>query len=285
MKEKKSSRLLLFLMYIVPKNLLSRLGGALGRVRWPRFMLRPFLRWFIKYYNVNVEEAELPLEDYSDLNQFFTRALRPGLRPVDPAPAVLVSPVDGSVSSFGDVRDGRMIQAKGIDYAMEALLDCPEFAPRFKGGNHVTFYLSPPDYHRIHSPCSGRVLGYAHRPGKLFSVNDITVYDVRGLYTLNERLTTLLETAYGLVAVVKVGAFNVGRIRVTYDEITTNRWFRRPGLVLYDEPKPMGKGDELGRFDLGSTVVLLFERGAVRLSPSLVEGQRIKFGEAIGRFT
>ncbi len=275
----------LLLMTALPKNLLSRLFGFLSMLRLPRFMMVPILQAFARVYQINLDEAELNLKDYPSLNKFFTRALREGARVVDAGERTIVSPVDGTVSQFGEITDGRMIQAKGIFYTMEDLLDCPEFAPEFVDGSYIVIYLSPQDYHRIHSPFMGNVKGYSYSPGKLFMVNQIAVNGLHGLFPKNERLTTYLETKNGMIAVVKVGATNVGKISVTYDTIQTNRWIRRSKTHRYDRQILMDRGQELGRFEMGSTVILLFQKNAMRFLPKIEEKFKVKFGQAIGEFT
>jgi phosphatidylserine decarboxylase len=178
-----------------------------------------------------------------------------------------------------------MIQAKGIDYSLEDLLESSCYLPNFAEGKYIVIYLSPRDYHRIHSPHEGRIMGYSYTPGKLFSVNELSVRGLAGLFPKNERLTTYIETAgNGMVGLVKVGAVNVGRIRVNYDTIHTNRWIRIASHRVYAEPFPIGRGDELGRFEMGSTVILLFEKGRMEFDPPIAEGRAVRFGERIGHF-
>ncbi len=284
MKEKKSSGLFLFFIYILPKNLFSRITGYVAAAKLPKFILRPFMAWFIRKYNVNVDEAEHPPEHYASLNLFFTRRLKEGVRPIDSKPGILVSPVDGAVSEFGDIVDGRLIQAKGLEYTLDGLLDCPEHVEKYRGGKYLVIYLSPPDYHRIHTPCAGRVLAYSYAPGKLFPVNEAAVHGIRNLFPRNERLTTYVENKSGNVALVKVGATNVGKISVVYDDIITNGWIRRRHLRQYENEIKVERGDELARFNMGSTVVLVFEKDKVDILPEVVSGRKIRLGEPIAKF-
>ncbi len=279
--------LYLLLWTVLPKNLLSRLFGWIAFLRLPRFMMVPILSAFARAYKINLDEAELELSDYPSLNKFFTRALRDGARVVDKSEDTVVSPVDGTISRFGviEVADGRMIQAKGIDYSVEDLLEGDDaYIARFLGGRFIVLYLSPQDYHRIHSPAYGRILGYTYSPGTLFSVNAVAVQGLTGLFPKNERLTSYLQTEHGLVAIVKVGATNVGKISVTYDTIRTNRWIRLPKRHSYQEEKFIGRGEEIGRFEMGSTVILLFERDMMEFSGELANEQKVLFGQAIGRY-
>ena len=276
-------RLFLFILYILPKNLLSRFMGGLTRIKAPGFIKRPLFSWFIRTYNVNTEESEHPPESYPSLNAFFTRALKAGVRPIAPGEKTVISPVDSVISQFGDILEGKLIQAKGINYDLEALLACSEFAGDFKDGKYAVMYLSPPDYHRIHTAFGGQILGYSYSPGKLLPVNEIAVKGVPALFPRNERLTTYIQTPYGKMAEVKVGATNVGRIRVTYDDIISNRWIRRARTKIFDTPVNIEKGAELGRFEMGSTVVMVFEKGMMEFLPEITHGMRVSFGQAIGK--
>jgi phosphatidylserine decarboxylase len=197
---------------------------------------------------------------------------------------VLVSPVDGAVSQAGVAEGGRLVQAKGLDYTLEALLADPQLAARFRGGAFATLYLSPRDYHRIHFPLGGAIRGYRYVPGLLWPVNARSVRGVPGLFTVNERLVTVLETPLGACAVVAVGATIVGRIRAFYDPTipVSNLPGARPVARDYPTPMPVEKGQELGAFEMGSTVILVLEPGRARLREGLVEGARVRVGEAIG---
>ena len=274
--------LLLLFFHALPGNTVSRLFGWFSYTRFPRPIMRVILRVFANSYRINLDEMEGTLEDYRSLNLFFTRPLRAGVRPVDRAANVVVSPVDGMLSRMGPVEDGLMIQAKGMMYSAADLLEGSAFAPGFEGGQYCVLYLSPQDYHRLHSPAEGRVLGYSYQPGRLFPVNMLAVHGLHGLFPKNERLTTYIDTGRGKIAVVKVGATNVGRIRVTYDRMRTNRWFRRPRAVNYEHPPTMERGAELGRFEMGSTVILMFEPGTFRFDPEIKDGTRMQYGQRLG---
>jgi len=275
-------RALLAALRLVPKNALSRLVGALARLRLGR-VGQALMLAFARRYGVDLSECE-PLSRYATFTEFFARPLRPGLRPIAPGADVVVSPVDAAVSEVGIAREGRLIQAKGIDYGAAALLADADLARRFAGGAYATLYLSPKDYHRIHFPLPGRVLGWRYAPGKLWPVNPASVARVPGLFAGNERLVTVLDSPLGLVAIVAVGATIVGRVRASYrdDVPTTNRRGARPAGRELDEPVAVAKGQELGAFEMGSTVILLFEAGRAELFPSLAPGVRVRVGEAIG---
>ena len=281
-----SGTALLSLLKILPRRWISRVAGAFAGVRWPGPLQRRLLDWFAMRYSVNVAEAERPLHEYRSLNEFFTRALIPGARPVDPRAGFFVSPVDAVVSQRGLAENGRLIQAKGIDYSVEELLAPSELSGRFRDGAYTVLYLSPPDYHRIHTPCAGKVVSFQFSPGTLYPVNRAAVLGIHGLFHRNERLTSFIETeSHGVVAVVKVGATNVGKIRVVYSDFHTNRAFlRKPRAEETQPPFPVERGAELGRFEMGSTVILLFEAGRAEFLPHVAPGVRVKMGEAMGQF-
>ena len=270
---------LLFLR-LVPRNALSRLTGAVLRGPLPRPVHRGAIHWFCRHYGVEVEEAEKPLSDYPTFNAFFTRALKPGARPVAEGD-VLVSPCDGTLGASGVVSSARAVQAKGRLYSTERLLGDASLAARFEGGTFVTIYLAPFNYHRVHAPVSGAIREARHLPGTLWPVNPPAVERIEDLFAINERLVTVLETEFGWVAVVMVGATCVGRIRMRYDDLLTNSG-RSHGHRVYDPPLPIEKGAELGAFEMGSTVLLFLEKGRFE-GENLVPGRVVRMGEALGR--
>ncbi|GBF50667.1 bifunctional phosphatidylserine decarboxylase and sodium/alanine symporter [Leptospira ryugenii] len=276
---------LLFLT-ILPKNLISKLFGYFSTLKLPRFMMIIILKAFAKAYKINLDEAELEIQEYASLNQFFTRALRAEARIIDSAENAIVSPTDSKITSFGNINESTIIQAKGIDYSVKELIGSEKYYKSFTNGKYITFYLSPQDYHRIHSPFYGQILGYYYEPGKLFPVNDLAVLNIRGLFPKNERLITFLQTEYGKIAVIKVGASNVGKIRVTYDnKIVTNNWIRFSKEHEYKDVSIfIDKGSEMGRFEMGSTVILVFENESMEISPNLVLGEKVQYGTVVGQF-
>jgi phosphatidylserine decarboxylase len=278
-----NDRLFIGALSIVPKNVLSRLAGALTRWQAPAPLRLAAMRAFAARYGIDLSECD-DLTVFRTFGEFFARPLRPGLRPVTPGDEVVVSPVDGAVSEAGFAAAGRLVQAKGIDYSAEGLLGDAGLARGFEGGAYLTIYLSPKDYHRIHFPAGGGVTGYRYVPGRLWPVNPASVRTVPGLFSVNERLVTVLATPVGRVAVVAVGATVVGRVRPYYDPSAphTNAAGARPERRDYETPIPVQKGQELGAFEMGSTVILLFEPGKVRLLPSVVPGARLRVGEPIG---
>lgn len=255
--------LLRLLNSVVPTRLFSRLVGHLTRMRLPSWILRPFLRWYIRHFNVDVSEAERPVEEYPTIVSFFTRRLRSGARAIDPAPEAVVSPVDGAVYACGPIEGTTFLHAKGHPYTLEELLGGDDEAcALFRDGSFFTIYLSPRDYHRIHTPYDGVIQSFHYIPGKLLPVNPPSVEMFPKLFARNERLTTILRHDSGAAfAVVKVGATNVGRIRLTYDDYVTNRWGGAHVTVRsYTDGIPLEKADELGMFEMGSTVILLFSK-------------------------
>lgn len=279
-------RALLALLGRLPQGALSRGFGALADLPLPPRLRRPVLGLFARSVGIDLAEAELPLEAYASLNAFFVRRLRPGLRRW-PADARLAgSPVDGVVGQFGPVRDGRIIQAKGRWYSATALLDDEEEARRFDGGVFLTLYLSPRHYHRIHAPLGGRIELARYVPGALLPVNAPAVAHVPDLFARNERLICYLQSAEaGRMAVVAVGAYNVGRISAAFDPSwgawVTNRAGADPETRRYALPIGIAAGDEIMAFHLGSTVVLLTEPGRLQPVPGLAPGHEVRLGQPL----
>lgn len=281
-----SSRAVRTAWRMAPKRALS---GAIG---WgasrgiPGRVRGDFLARFARSYGIDATEAERPLSEYATLDEFFTRRLHPHLRPIDPETDTVVSPADGTVIETGLVREGQLVQVKGILFELDELLADADAARRLDGGAYLTTYLSPRDYHRVHSPISGSVIGWEHVPGTLFPVGAKSVMREPGLFIKNERLVTLIEGDVGLCAVVMVAAVGVGNITAAYDsEVATHeKSFRRAHVRhrRYDVPRAIAKGDEVGTFHLGSTTVVVFEPGRVELA-RLEPGSATKMGQAIGR--
>jgi phosphatidylserine decarboxylase len=274
--------LLIALMRVLPKNDLSRLMGRIARVRLPKPILRRVLEAYARHFGVDLEEAERPLEEYESLDDFFTRGLKPGARPLPDDPEAVLSPSDGVVLSAGDLSGRYLPQVKGRRYSVARFLEDSDLAQVFTGGTQVTIYLHPRNYHRVHAPASGKITGYRYVPGHLFPVNAAAVSRVDELFAVNERLITVMDTTVGPVAVGMVGAYGVGQITVTYDAIRTNAGGRE--IVRHDLPSPpaVPAGAELGAFHFGSTVVLLFAPSRVGLA-DLRPGEPVLMGQVIGR--
>jgi phosphatidylserine decarboxylase len=268
---------------LLPKNALSRVAGAVTRWAAPAPLRRLMIRGFASHYRVDLSECA-DVSTFRTFGEFFSRPLRAGSRPIAPGEEVVVSPVDGVVSETGVAEGGRMVQAKGIAYRLAQLVADTALARRLEGGPYATLYLSPRDYHRIHFPLSGRVSGWRYVPGALWPVNAASVRNVPDLFCVNERLVTLLDGPLGPCAIVAVGATVVGRVRASYDPSIppTNLAGAEPRWRDYGEPIAVAKGQELGAFEMGSTVILVFEKGRVALAPFLVPGATVRVGMAIG---
>jgi phosphatidylserine decarboxylase len=241
---------------------------------------------FARTYGIDVSEAEKPLAEYVSVDDFFTRRLRDGVRPIDQAPNAVVSPADGTVVECGLAEDGQLIQAKGVRFTLDELLDERALADRLRGGAYLTTYLSPRDYHRVHAPTAGGVVGWRHIPGLLFPVNAGSVRREPGLFVRNERFISVIEGAAGLSAVVMVAAVGVGHVTASYDgDVATHgQHFQRAGVRhrQYSAPRPIARGGELGIFHMGSTTIALFEPGRVTLD-GLPAGSSTKMGLRVGR--
>lgn len=285
-------RLLLPLLGRLPQGAMSRSFGRIADVHLPMPLRRPVLGAFARAVGADLTEVEHPLEEYSSLNEFFVRRLRSGVREWPRDDRVLACPVDGTTGQVGRVSAGKILQAKGRPYSIQELLGDQEEARRYEGGSFVTLYLSPRDYHRIHSPCGSAIPYARHIPGALLPVNAAAVTHVPDLFPRNERLVCAIDGALGRVAVVAVGAYNVGRISASFDPEWhagegETRWVtnRREGQEArhdYTPPVPVAQGDELMSFHLGSTVVLVTEPGQCELDPGLGAGDPVRMGQRLG---
>ena len=282
---KMSDRFAVLPQYLLPKRGLTVLMG-LGASKEGGALTTAVIRWFIGRYGVDMNEAADPdPTHYRTFNAFFTRALKPGARPL--AQADLLCPVDGAISQFGALQGDRLLQAKGHDYTTRALVggDAALAAP-FEHGHFATLYLSPKDYHRIHMPCAGRLRRMVHVPGDLFSVNPITARGVPGLFARNERVVCVFDTAFGPFVLALVGATIVGSMATVWHGVVNPP---RSGTLRewrYDDsPVELKQGDEMGRFLLGSTVVMLFPRGPLRFNPAWVPGGAVRMGQAMAAWS
>jgi phosphatidylserine decarboxylase len=276
-----SGRLAVLPQYLLPKQALTALAGRVASARGGS-LTTALIRWFVGHYGVNMAEAADPdIAHYASFNEFFTRALKPGARPL--AGADLLCPVDGAISQFGAVDGERIFQAKGHDYTASALLGGDAaLAAHFQGGHFATLYLSPKDYHRIHMPCAGWLLRMIHVPGELFSVNPTTARGVPGLFARNERVVCLFENERGPFVLVLVGATIVGSMATVWHGVVNPPRPGRPREWGYaGQAIDLPRGAEMGRFLLGSTVVLLFPKGPLRFNPAWTPGAPIRMGEAM----
>ena len=265
--------------YLIPKQALTALAGRFARAE-AGGATRSFIRWFANRYQVNMAEAENPdLASYPTFNAFFTRSLKPGGRPL--AQAKWVCPVDGAISQFGSIAQDQIFQAKGHCYSTTALVGGDaQLAAQFEDGHFATLYLSPKDYHRIHMPCAGTLLRMLHVPGALFSVNPATARGVPGLFARNERVVCVFDGEPGPWVLVLVGATIVGSMATTWHGLVNpprpgrlREWQYAPGQVV------LAQGAEMGRFLLGSTVVLLFPRRPLAWNAQWAPGRAIRMGE------
>ena len=277
-----AGRAFVYLQYLLPQHALSRLVLHATRVRAPWFK-NALIKGFLKLYEVDMSEAQTvqPLR-FASFNEFFTRPLKSTARQVADGADLIVSPVDGTVSECGAIDQNRLLQAKGRTFTLQELLADQPWASRFEGGSFCTIYLAPYNYHRIHMPAAGELLSTVYVPGALFSVNATTARHVPRLFARNERVLTLFETAFGKMAVVLVGALNVGSMATVWSGDITPAARRRVTL-LPSSATSLAKGAELGRFNMGSTVIVLFEAQRAHLLPQIRGGLRIKFGEPLAQ--
>ena len=278
-----SDRLAVLPQYLLPKQALTTLAGKFASARLGG-LTTSVIRWFVGRYNVNMAEAANPdIASYTSFNDFFTRALKPGARPL--AQADLICPVDGAISQFGPIAKDQVFQAKGHTYSTTALVGGDAAAAaRFDNGHFATLYLSPRDYHRIHMPCAGELTRMVHVPGDLFSVNPTTARGVPGLFARNERVVCFFESAQGPFVLVLVGTTIVGSMAtVWHGQVNPPRtgvlrqWDYAKGQVSLQQ------GEEMGRFLLGSTVVMLFPQGPLQFNPQWSPTRPIQLGEAMAQ--
>jgi phosphatidylserine decarboxylase len=275
-------RFAVLFQYLLPKQALTALAGKFATARWGG-VTTSVIRWFVGRYGVNMGEAANPdIASYASFNEFFTRPLQAGARPL--APADFICPVDGAISQFGAIARDQIFQAKGHSYSTTALLGGDaELAAQFRDGSFATLYLSPKDYHRIHMPCEGRLLRMIHVPGDLFSVNPVTARGVPGLFARNERVVCVFESAHGPFVLVLVGATIVGSMATVWHGVVNPP---RPGRLRewrYDDRQLVFRqGDEMGRFLLGSTVVMLFPKNTLRFNAEWSPQRLIRLGEKMG---
>lgn len=271
-------------LYLLPHHLLSRIVFAV--TRWQTPLKNPVKRWFIRRYGVNMHEAvEEDPTAYPDFNAFFVRAIKPELRPLAADPDTAVCPVDGTVSQAGPITEGRIVQAKGRDYSVYELLGgSKQRAAAFMNGQFATLYLSPRDYHRIHMPMNGRLREMVHVPGRLFSVAPFTVRTVPKLFARNERVACLFDTDWGPMAMVLVGAINVAAIETLWSGLVTPPAGRRVETRRYGDDATavsLERGAEMGRFNLGSTVILLFGEHDIAWDEGIRPDTPVRFGQAL----
>ena len=274
-------RLFVWIQYLLPQHALSRLILRATRVRTPWFK-NGLIRGFLALYAVDMTEAAAsdPLS-YGSFNEFFTRALKSGARSIAADPRAIACPVDGAISEAGSIDGEALLQAKGRRYTLTELLAGRAWARDFEGGQFATIYLAPFNYHRVHMPVRGQLRETVYVPGRLFSVNATTAAHVPNLFARNERVLTLFDTAFGEVALIMVGALNVGSMATVWaGDITPAA--KRTVTTLPPQRIALDKGDELGRFNMGSTIILLFQSERARWQEHVTAGIAVKVGEALG---
>lgn len=278
-----SDNLKIGLQYLTPKHALTRLAGKLASAKMG-WLTTAVIRWFIKQYKVEMSEAKNPdPAAYSTFNNFFVRELEDGARPIDDNDNVISHPADACVSQFGPITDGQLVQAKGHVYSAQELLGGDaELADEFMGGEFATLYLSPRDYHRVHMPCDATLRKMIYVPGDLFSVNPLTAENVPNLFARNERVVCIFDTEFGPMAQVLVGATIVGSIETTWADTVTPP--TGPAVKTWHYPLSgddmicFKKGEEMGRFKLGSTVINLFAPNSVKFDASMENGAPTRMG-------
>jgi phosphatidylserine decarboxylase len=279
-------RLFILSQYLLPHHLLSRLIGCAAECKAAWFKNR-LIGWFAKQYQVNMSEAQVEdLSAFAHFNDFFTRALKEGARPLDGTPNAVLCPADGAVSQLGKIEQGRVFQAKGHSYSVIELLGGDsQRAAAFMGGDFATIYLSPKDYHRVHMPLAGTLREMVYVPGRLFSVNQTTAENVPELFARNERVVCLFDTERGPMAVVLVGAMIVASIETVWAGLVTPPK-RTLKTFNYDEaarpPITLDKGAEMGRFKLGSTAIVLFGPDQVQWADTLTTNSPVQMGQRLG---
>ena len=277
-------RIKAWLFILLPHHLVSRVMFRLTRLQTP--LAQPVIRWFIKTYQVDMQDvAEKDISRYATFNEFFVRALTPEARPITAKSNFVACPVDGTVSEAGDIMQDHLFQAKGHFYSVSELLGGDELlAKMFSGGRYATIYLAPHDYHRIHMPVDARLKKMIHVPGRLFSVQPWTVRTIPRLFARNERVVCLFSSSCGPIAMVLVGAINVAAIETAWSGLVTPPHGKQIAEFDYSHTeKDLRKGQEMGRFNMGSTVILLTTQ-KVQWAKQLNHGTRVKMGQAIGAF-
>lgn len=283
--EKFINTLFIVCQYLVPQHLLSRVVGKIAECRW-RWVKNTFISWFVRRYGVNMQEAaETEPLKYSDFNAFFTRALKPDARPIDEQKDTIICPADGAISQLGPIRKGRLFQAKFQYFDLIELLGGDQaIAEPFQNGQFATIYLSPKDYHRVHMPLTGKLKTMVYIPGDLFSVNGVTAENVPRLFARNERAVCIFDTEIGPMAMVLVGAMIVAGIETVWagQVAPIKREIRTQHYAGRRKPINLKKGEEMGRFKLGSTVILLFGPQVMQWLDNYQAGSATRLGEVLG---
>ncbi len=270
--------------YILPQHALSKAMSYLTHCE-NKLWKNIFIRQIIQHYNVNMSESlEENIENFNSFNHFFTRELKPHVRPLTQVENAIACPADGVISQVGTITNGEIFQAKGKNFTTVDLLGGHvERAKPFEQGEFATIYLSPKDYHRLHMPLAGKLVEMIHVPGKLFSVNGATTNSVVGLFARNERVVAIFETEFGKMALILVGAIFVSSIETIWHGVVTPPTVKEPRIWTYQDNAPiLQKGQEMGRFNMGSTIIILFEQNRMNWLSELHENSPVKLGECVG---
>lgn len=271
------------IQHLLPKRAITEFGWYVANAK-AGLITSAIIRWFVGKYGVNMDEAVNPdISSYASFNTFFTRPLRAGVRPL--ANSTFISPVDGAISQLGHIEHDQLLQAKGHTYSTRALVGGDAaLAEKFNNGEFATIYLSPKDYHRIHIPCDGKLTQMIYVPGDLYSVNPTTARGVPGLFARNERVVCVFETAHGLMVITLVGAAIVGSMETVWHGTVNPPRTRNVRTWDYTHDNiTLKQGDEMGRFLLGSTVVMLFQQGAMQFNPDWQADRPVQMGTAMSQ--
>ncbi|WP_261130222.1 archaetidylserine decarboxylase [Bacillus sp. Marseille-Q3570] len=270
--------ILKYLLFCLPHHAITYFIGSFMKASISRYAIKAYA----KFYKIDISLIGKPIHEYKNLNEFFKRTLKPQARPVDAHVDTLVSPADGTVTQIGEIKNGTLIQAKGESYTVESLLNDKNKARAFRNGSFMTIYLSPKDYHRIHAPIDGSITDYSYIPGRLYPVNKFGVDTVKGIFTKNERIATYLHSATGQLAIVKIGALIVGSVQLAFKNQVDEHHKGQPLKNTLETLLPVDKGDEIGHFEFGSTVILLFEENLIAINSTLEPGSSVKMGQPVG---
>jgi phosphatidylserine decarboxylase len=269
------------LIPILPKNDLSHAVGKIVHTNLPGALGRKSVEIFARYYNINLDEAEHALEYYPSIGALFTRKLKEGLRPIGNG---IVHPADALITEAAVIKDGQLIQAKGRTYSVAGLLGGGPYSENFNDGAFATYYLCPTDYHRVHSPVDGKIIWANHIPGALWPVNDWSTQKIPDLFNINERVAVVIQSERGLVALVMVAATNVGNMSMTFDPAITTKVRkgpRKPQPKNYEPGLTISRGEEVGVFHMGSTVVVLYAPGVIQGDILKIKGRHSKVGASL----
>ncbi len=274
-------RLFDVMMPLLPKNDLSHWVGRLVHKPLPPALARKSVEWFAKYYQINMDEAEYPISHYKTIGELFTRKLKAEARPIGTG---VVHPADAQITEAGPIDRLTLIQAKGKDYKVPELLRSGHYSVVFEGGSFLTYYLCPTDYHRVHSPVDGEIIWSCHVPGELWPVNEWSTNAITNLFAVNERVVVMIQTPKGKVALVMVAATNVGNMSMTFDQNISTRYRHAERQVkerAYNPPLPIKRGEEVGIFHMGSTVIMLYEKGVLPVEADQFRSRHVKMGQSL----